>query len=413
MSPLRVAPVTTECLFICSALFAACLAQSWEGQHFRDVQREWGANTTLQIFAVKGDRREAVDAELNGPFDLWDGEWWRIPISAFHHADIGHLLINCLSMWTLGKRLERHWGSLRFGLFLLPTIPIPLLAEAVLGHAAIGFSGVICAMLGALIALKQFDDDNILPDQAVQFGLVFLVLCIWATAFDLAKVANVAHFVGLGYGWFATWVLFGPFRSATLIRLLFVLAHIGLLPATWYAQQPFGNGRYHWYAADHLVNPVSRTKTLKFAVFCDPSLSGVWLRLASGELAEGDLPAAWNSVLTGLKHNPTHTKLLESARSLWRQIPSGESRQIAEQQLISVFGTRGHDWLIQIRETALASALPAESDADARSLPADQPPAFRLDQKIDLDWQPRAVEPNRTLPNDPAAPGSAAEGVTL
>ena len=90
MRLLRVAPVTAECLFVCSALFAACLAQSWEGQHFRDVQREWGANTTLQVFAIKGDRREAVDAELNGPFDLWDGQWWRIPISAFHHADIAH-----------------------------------------------------------------------------------------------------------------------------------------------------------------------------------------------------------------------------------------------------------------------------------------------------------------------------------
>lgn len=413
MSLLRVAPVTTECLFICSALFAACTVQSWEGQHLRDVQREWGANTTLQVFAVKGDRREAVDADLNGPFDLWDGEWWRIPVSAFHHADIAHLLMNCLSMWALGKRLERHWGSLRFGLFLLPTIPIPLLAEAVCGHAAIGFSGVICAMLGALIALKQFDNDDILPDQGVQFGVVFLVLCAWATAFDLVKVANVAHFVGLGYGWFATWVLFGPFRSATLIRLLFVLAHIGLLPATWYAQQPFGNGRYHWYAADHLANPASRTKMLKFAVFCDPSLAGVWLRLASGELTEGDLPAAWHSVLQGLKHNPTHTKLLETARSLWRQIPPGEPRQIAEQQLISVFGTRGLDWLVQIRETALASALPAEDDAGARSLPIEEHSLFRLDQKIDLDWQPRAVEPNHLQPVNPAAPDSAAEGVTL
>ncbi len=413
MSPLRVAPVTAECLFICSVLFAVCTTQSWEGVHFRDAQREWGAVVTLQVFAVKGDRREAVDADLNGPFDLWDGEWWRIPISAFHHADAGHLLLNCLSAWVLGKRLERHWGSLRFGLFLLPMIPVPLLAEAVFGHAAIGFSGVICAMFGALIALKQFDDDNILPDQTVQFGLVFLVLCAWATAIDVAQVANVAHFVGLGYGWFATWALFGPFRSTTLIRLLFVLAHIGLLPATWYAMQPIGNGRYHWYAADHLVNPLARTKTLQFAVFCDPSLAGVWLRLAQGEQLEENVPAAWRTLLTGLKHNPTHRALLEETRSVWRRIAPGFPRDAAQQELIRIFGTRGLDWSVQIRETTLASALPEADDSPHKPVADDESRSFRLDQKIDLDWQPPAVEPTRPPLVNPAAPDSAAEGVTL
>src|SRR5690606_21738384 len=50
-----------------------------------------------------------VDGEvLFGPFDLWDGQWWRIPISGFHHAGFVHLIVNCLSMVTLGQLLERR-----------------------------------------------------------------------------------------------------------------------------------------------------------------------------------------------------------------------------------------------------------------------------------------------------------------
>lgn len=413
MSPLRTAPVTAECLLICSALFAICLARSWEGVHFRDAQREWGAAVTLQVFAIKGDQREAVNEELNGPFDLWDGDWWRIPINAFHHADLEHLLLNCLSAWVLGKRLERHWGSLRFGLFLLPMIPVPMLAEFVFGHSAIGFSGVVCAMLGALIALKQYDDKDILPDRTLYFGLVFLVLCVVATALDLVKVANVAHFVGLGYGWFATWALFGPLKAATTIRLLFVLAHIGLLPATWYAIQPIGNGRYHWYTADRLPNPLARAKTLRFAVLCDPSLVGVWLRLANEELIEEKLASAWRTLLTGLSHNPTRRELLDEVRRVWRKIPLGEPRQMAEQELIRIFGTRGLDWLVQIKQTALASTLPEADDTIEQPLESEESPQFRLDQKIDLNWEPPAAPATRTAPFDPAAPHSAIEGTAL
>lgn len=413
MSPLRVAPITAECLVICTALFVVCMARSFGGVRFGDAQREWGAVTTLQVFAIRGDRREAVDPDLNGPFDLWDGEWWRIPINAFHHADVAHLVLNCLSAWALGSRLERRWGSFRFAVFLLPSLFVPLLAEFVIGHSAVGFSGAICAMFGALIALKQFDDENILPDQAVQFGLAYLVLCVWATMLDVIQIANVAHFVGLGYGWFATWAMCGPFRSRNAIRVLFVLAHIGLYPLTWYAVQPIGNGRYHWYMADRVPDPRLKTKTLRFAVQCDPSLSGVWLRLADGELIQGDVLAAWQTLLKGLSHNPTRRELLEAVRRVWRRIPPGIERMEAELELKRVFGTRDGDWLIQIKQTALVSATPEPDETDVPpKLEADSR-RFPLDQKIDLDWQPDVAEPSSPHPVNPQAPDSAVEGTAL
>jgi membrane associated rhomboid family serine protease len=380
---------------------------------FGDAQREWGAVTTLQVFAIRGDRREAVDPDLNGPFDLWDGEWWRIPINAFHHADVAHLLLNCLSAWALGSRLEQKWGSFRFAIFLLPSLLVPLLAEFVIGHSAMGFSGAICAMFGALIALKQFDNEDILPDEAVQFGVAFLVLCVWATLLDMIKIANTAHFVGLGYGWFATWAMCGPFRSTNAIRTLFVLAHVGLYPLIWYAVQPIGNGRYHWYMADRIPDPRLRTRTLRFAARSDPSLSGIWLRLADGELIEGDALGAWKTLLEGLSFNPTRRELLEAVRRVWRRIPPGIKRMEAEQELKRVFGERHGDWLIQIKQTALVSVTPNSNETDEpRQREAASPPP-RLDQKIDLNWSPDVVNPATPRPFDPQAPESASEGTAL
>ncbi len=403
MRPFRVVPVTSECLVICVALFVVCAARSFGGVRFDDAQREWGA-VTLKF---------AANPELNGPFDLWNGDWWRIPINAFHHANIVHLLLNCLSAWALGSLLERRWGSFRFALFLLPSVFLPTLSELVIGNVAVGFSGAICAMLGALIALKQFDDDNILPDRTVQFYLAFLVLCVWATMLDMIRIANVAHFVGLGYGWFATWAMCGPFRSANAIRVLFVLAHIGLYPLTWYAVKPIGNGRYHWYLADHQPDPRRQTAMLRFAVDCDPSLSGVWLRLANGEVIQGDILSAWRTLLQGLSYNPTRGELLEAVRRVWRRLPPGEARTQADLELKRVFGERAGDWLIQIKQTALVVATPESARPDEpHQLEADSR-RFPLDQKIDLDWQPEVVKPVAPLPVDPQAPDSAAEGTAL
>jgi rhomboid protease GluP len=411
VSPLRAAPITAECLVICTALFFVCTARSFEGVRFGDAQREWGAVTTLQLFMIRGDQREPT--ELNGPFDLWDGDWWRIPINAFHHADVVHLLLNGLSTWTLGSRLERRWGSFRFALFLLPSLFVPLLAEFVLGHSALGFSGAICAMFGALIALKQFQDEDILPDQTVQFGLAFLVLCLWATALDMIHIANAAHFVGLGYGWLATWAMCGPFRAAIALRALFVLAHISLCPLTWYAVHPIGNGRYHWYIADRQPDPRLRTKTLRFAVLCDPSLSGVWLRLAEGEFLQGDVLAGWQTLLEGLSHNPTRHELLEAVRRVWRRIPPGIGRMKAELALQRIFGPRAGDWLIQIKQVALVSPSQDSDESDEPPQVEADSRRFPLDQKIDLHWQPEVMKPTAPRPFDPQAPGSAAEGTTL
>jgi membrane associated rhomboid family serine protease len=66
---------------------------------YGDAQRQWGAAVSLEITSYD-DAPDMVHRQLKGPFDLWAGEWWRMPVSAFHHGDLVHLLLNCSAAWN-------------------------------------------------------------------------------------------------------------------------------------------------------------------------------------------------------------------------------------------------------------------------------------------------------------------------
>ena len=414
MSPLRTAPVTAECLIVCAALFVVCQIQTLDQMRFLDAQRQWGAALSLQ-FPARDGPPEAIHRQLTGPFDLWDGQWWRIPVNSFHHANALHLLVNCFAAWSLGRRLERRWGSLRLALFLLPTTVITPLIELLIGNAAVGFSGSICAMLGALIVLQAIDprEDDI-SNESIQMVLALLLLGIPATTLDVLSVANAAHISGIVYGWVAAWLCCGLWSHPRLVRAGFVMVHLVLIPAVWAAAHPFHNGRYLWYlAVRDRVAPAEREPLLRRAIHADPSLTGVWLRLADHRMIEGEPHAAWTLVIAGLSHNPADEDLVEAARSIWRRLPHGPARDIAEAELRRVFGERAPAWSRQIRITGLASAKPGNAETRPPNDPALDPKNFPLDQPIDLHWQPQRHEIEPSRPVDPDQPDSASEGAAL
>lgn len=399
------------------ALLVICNARTFEGMRFGDAQRQWGAAMIL-VVPVQDEPPEAIHRQLRGPFDVWSGEWWRIPVSAFHHADTVHLLLNCVAAWILGRRLERRWGSLRFAVFLLPAVLIPMLLELLAGNAAVGFSGAICAMLGALILLQRIDpSDDDLPDESIQFSLGFILLGIPISALDIfqIQIANVAHISGVVYGWMTAWALCGPRARYLVIRGTFFVAHLALIPAVWLVMHPINDGRYLWYLADrdHRIPPVERESLLKQAVQVDPSLTGLWLRLADHRLVEGNLPEAWNLLVEGLSHNPADGDLFEAARRVWRRLPHGPQRDAAESELQRVFGDQAAAWSRQIRTMGLASARPTTGQHQKSLNKPPDPQDFPLDRPIDLQWEPRKIPQESPLPTDPDRPDSAVEGKAL
>lgn len=407
MSLFRTAPVTAECLILCTALYVICQFQALETSRFRDAQRQWGAALTLQMVPLREGAPDTIHRQLYGPFDVWDGQWWRIPLNALHHAGPIHLILNVISGWLLGKRLEARWGSARFAVFLIPAMLLPLLLEFLVGNSAVGFSGAICAMLGALIVLGHLDRSTE-PDPTLQFGLGIILLGIPASALDVVEVANLAHVSGVLYGAAAAWC--SCRRTSSVTWISFVAAHLAVIPGVWLAVHPPFNGRYLWYVADQMESPDRREALLKRAVSADPALTGVWLRLASHRMIEGDPRAAWRILLAGLNQNPVDADLFAAVRSLWRRIPHGPERDLAEAELRRTFGEQAEAWSRQIRT---GGAL-VQAEVRPKAAPAELDPAqFPLDQPIDLQWEPPVALPRPIRTPDPTDPDSAREGQLL
>jgi hypothetical protein len=311
--------------------------------------------------------------------------------------------------------LEQRWGSLRYTLFLGPAILIPMLAEFMTGKAAVGFSGAICAMLGALMILQVEDPREDDVEQEVIFmSMAFIVLGVASSYLELSplRIANTAHVSGLVYGWIAAWCVSGSASRYAFARIAFYGAHLLIVPAVWMATHPVQDGRYLWYLADRdpRTPPKARESLLKAAVKVDPTLTAIWLRLADARLAEGNPQGAWTVLLEGLSKNPTDLDLFDAARAVWRRFRQGAERQTAEDELKRVFGDQADAWSRQIRNTRMvAKSTPSPSESKSETL---NPRDFPLDKPIDLEWRPKVIEP-KTPVIDPDQPGSAGEGSTL
>ncbi|MEI8018699.1 MAG: rhomboid family intramembrane serine protease, partial [Schlesneria sp.] len=311
---IRLAPMTAESLVICLAVYLGSVFQAIaEREPFEDVQRSWGAIVSLRLPAIQDGVRRSLDSDLHGPFDVWSQEWWRIPITAFHHANLIHLTLNLVGAWYLGHRLELQWGSLKMALFLIPAVCIPVMSELCMGNSVLGFSGATCAMLGALAILRHFDDELAMSFsfEAVGLGLGMIALGCLLTVFEVSPCANVAHLTGLIYGTVIAFLMGGPFRRVFLLRISVVLAHVWLLPWLLLVMNPYWIGRYHWHQATTDRSPQRAEKKLQRAISCDSSLAGAWLAWSQFAERRNDLDDAWQRLIEGISHNPSNASLMD------------------------------------------------------------------------------------------------------
>lgn len=409
-------PVTTASLALCVLVFVYTHGGPLFGWgETSELQRKLGTINSLVWVHDDGREIRVIEPEFYGPIDLWKGQWWRIPLCALHHGDLIHLLCNLSAAWVLSPWLERRFGALWMCLFVLAAAPISLLPEFLADHLAIGYSGVICAIFGALWALRR-DDPRLqadLSDSMIQGGVGFLVLGVVLSALGIISFANLAHFVGLGYGFLVGWVAtIRPSRRELAVTVL-IAAHALVVPAWWLACHPFWNGRYHWFVADRQTDPALKEVRLQQAVARDPRLPGAWRGLSELQFRSGRPDLAWQTVLRGMRANPSSAALQEQAREVWWRWAVLQPQGLEE--LAAVFGDRApaiRELLKQpprnVRITRLdPSQEPGLSEMDQRR--------FRLNQGIDLSF-PELTRPERggKLPAvDPDAPDSAVEGRTM
>lgn len=337
LSFIQRAPVCAGFALISIALFATIKIAEAQNPNdpFRgnSMGRQLGMVAVLELhYVVKPEKIPLSDA----PYDLWDGELWRVLASGFHHGGVIHLLFNVLSLAYLGSIMEQKIGRLQFFLFFVFATYASMLAEFLVGHYAVGISGGIYAVFGALLILRKTDPEirEIIDDNLVRYGLVFFVACIGLTALDLMHIANLAHATGLVYGLFLGWILTRP---SPLKVFALVTTHLLLIIPSYFVVHPVWNGRYHWNLARETDDLQQKKLHLQTAVRLSPELAHVWLSLSRLDAVRDDSMLAWKTILEGLKYNRTDKSLTKQAKDIWGSLRSKAKRKKALEVLAQSF----------------------------------------------------------------------------
>lgn len=173
------APVAT--LVLVAAIVAVHLAVgTWDWRH-GEVDG-WGvlygtrSKEALQAF---GGRDRALVAA---------GQWARLWSCGLVHGSFVHLVLNLMALWGLGRLAEAIWGRVRAqGLFWAAVLGGALLSQLVGGPLAVGASGGVFGVLGALSSwgwthrralhprLARWLTRGLWPWMALNLGMGFLV----------------------------------------------------------------------------------------------------------------------------------------------------------------------------------------------------------------------------------------------
>ena len=312
-------------------------------------------------------------------------------------------------MWPLGVLMEQRMRRAAYLGFWFFAATVSMAPEFCLGHYPVGLSGVGCAMFGWCLIERQYDPliARRLHDQAVVGIWFFLFLCVGLTAIGVMPVANVAHFVGVGYGWLNA-------RAAhhRQGRLAWVAAHALLPLAIYGVLHPFWNPSYHAFLGRRLGNVPEAVPHFREAVRRDPALPRVWLSLAVERSLKTDLLGAWRLTITGLQHNRSSKELMNFARNIWLLLPERD-REEAREALQKAFANDSSAWEEQLRMSAasvvqqpasLLDGWPREEWDHVESLSPEadsSKPAGRRGRK------------RSAKPIDPEQIDSASEGRTL
>lgn len=396
----RLAPLTFLLLAGTVLLFLVVEFSRGKGDDRRNSGRH--AFGSVERFEMNADHG------VYGPFDLWQGpwwRWWRIPASAFHHGNLLHLVCNISMLWYLGPLLERRMGWWRYLAFWLFAALVPLLPEYLLEQSSIGLSGLGCAMFGWCLVEREFDSAvaNRVHDGVVKSTWMFLVGCIVVTTLGLYPIANVAHFAGVGYGWLVA--RGGRWRSW---RLAVRLGHVIVVPlGIWLVLHPFWNARYHAYCGVRAAvqeDHAAAERHYREATRLNSGLSLPWHELARAQLKQDNVLQAWRISVDGLKANRSSKSLTELVQYVWQQLPKSD-RAAGRKHLETAFAGETEVWIkrLQLADHPVV-------DADLGDMLRELFPGSRPDES----GSPPDASPRRKRPKvDPDQNDSAAEGQLL
>ena len=189
---LRFPVLTATACAVCSVIF---LAVNMQTSTSYDAVRRWG---------------------LYSDQDIYNGAYWALITTAFVHVQPIHLIFNLYWLWYLGGAFERHFGPLKWLIFVLSAAWVSSGIQLYSGTGGIGMYGVGYALFGfgwmARPRIPEFA--RIVNDKTVMTFLGWGILCIVTTYLGIMNIANLAHLGGLVFG-----VVLGYAYSAREYRL--------------------------------------------------------------------------------------------------------------------------------------------------------------------------------------------------
>jgi membrane associated rhomboid family serine protease len=155
------------------------------------------------------------------PTEVLSGKIWQLATYSFLHADVMHLVLNCLVLAFLASDVEILWGTRKFltfyffcsmvaGLFYL-LIQLVLWNPIYLGLPLVGASGGIYGILlayGILFPDRQMLFMMLFPMKAKQFVWLLAGVEFLQAAFSPGQggLGAIAHLSGLGAGYLFLWL---------------------------------------------------------------------------------------------------------------------------------------------------------------------------------------------------------------
>ncbi|MDP1835994.1 MAG: rhomboid family intramembrane serine protease [Chlamydiales bacterium] len=173
----------------------------------------WNGLYPKLVLALKG-QKDKIDWNQPVFEKIREGEVWRTITPSFLHTDLIHLFFNVIWLLVLGKQIEHRIGAGRYILFIIIAAIFSNTLQYLMGGPLfMGFSGVVCAMLGFIYMRQRLAAWEGYQLQRVTLGFlaffIFTMLAIQVVSFfgevywnmHLApRIANTAHLAGLAMG---------------------------------------------------------------------------------------------------------------------------------------------------------------------------------------------------------------------
>lgn len=175
----------------------------------------------------------------NAELTLFYHEYWRLFTSMFVHADLTHLVMNMLALWSVGPILEKRIPAFMYiGIYLFSGLFGNLISDFFLLYQHVvscGASGAIIGVITSLLAYSVVFKTNFeeMPIKAILISLV-----LTAGLGLLPSINNIAHVAGAISGFIISFACFTCLQLAhypsklgmiLLLTLLVIVAAIFVL----------------------------------------------------------------------------------------------------------------------------------------------------------------------------------------